>query len=310
VEQAVFGRATQRLHPDRGTHIVLRRKLSPQAYLLSVPASRRIIFVLPFGDGTLVGTTETPVGAPEEFHVVPASDIDALIGHVAAFFPGAAVTRDDVAYAFAGARPLAAAEGRDVSRISRTHRIIEEGRVFTVVGGKYTTFRKIAEETVDRLAGHIPGPRKVGTSSITHYDCATWEDWDEGRRDCLRRCEELGIGPASAAHIADTYGSSYAPVCDLIAADASLAARLSPPLPHLCAEVVHAFRSEHAVRLEDVMLRRCNLAYTADAGLAAADTVARIALDHGFLTAAGAARQVEAYAEHVAGARAGSPAAT
>lgn len=300
VEGGVFGRATRRVHPDRGAHIVLRRRLSPQAYLFSIPGTRRIMFVLPFGDATIAGTTETPVTAPEDFHVVSAADVDSLVGHLAAFFPGAGITRADVAYAFAGARPLASADDGDPSRMSRTHRIVAAGPVLTVVGGKYTTFRKIAEQTVDRLARHLPGPRKVGTTAMTPYGCATWEDWEAGRAACVRRGEELGLGATAAAHIADTYGSRSDAVLDLVAADAALAARIAPPLPHVGAEVVHAFRHEQALRLEDVMLRRCGLACTPDGGLAALDTVARIAVHIGVLTEADAARQAEAYRKHVA----------
>jgi glycerol-3-phosphate dehydrogenase len=115
-------------------------------------SDHRILFVLPWGECSLVGTTDTDWnGDPNHAHAT-ADDVEYLLVEVNRLFPGCALARSDVITTFAGVRSLLESDETNPSRRSREHRIIRQGRNFiTVAGGKYTTYRLIAEQVVNQL---------------------------------------------------------------------------------------------------------------------------------------------------------------
>jgi glycerol-3-phosphate dehydrogenase len=177
------------LAPTRGTHLVVRR-LAGRAFTLAAGRDGRVFFVLPWlEDRTLIGTTDVD-DRSDPARVAPTEvEIEYLLAETNHHFPAAHLERRDVLAAFAGQRPLLRAGGTASSR-SREHAILEPlPRVLAVVGGKYTTYRAVAEAVVDRAQKHLvtperpagPGPRRFpaatspgGRKSIGTRDRASW----------------------------------------------------------------------------------------------------------------------------------------
>ncbi len=237
------------LRPSKGTHILLRSSTlgePPAALMLAVPnESRHYVFALPHPDGlVIVGLTDDPVAEVTDVPQASESEIDFLLGTLNHWL-ARSVTRDDVVGSFAGLRPLVAAHEEDQSArtadLSRRHLVARStSGVVTVVGGKLTTYRRMAEDAVDFL--DLPaGP-------------------------CLTRGLALvGAGsgsempPGVPQRLIRRYGTEAADVAALIAGDPQLGEPLAPGVRVLGAEVVWALRAEGALSVEDVLERRTRL---------------------------------------------------
>jgi glycerol-3-phosphate dehydrogenase len=144
----------KRLHGSKGVHIGVPRERvgNRDALTLISPLDGRVMFCLPAGPQTIIGTTDTWTDeSPEAVHASP-GDVDYLLRSANAYFPRAELTPDDVVSAWAGIRPLASAKGVNPSAVSREHSIITDSSgVINVTGGKLTTYRSMAAEIVDRV---------------------------------------------------------------------------------------------------------------------------------------------------------------
>jgi glycerol-3-phosphate dehydrogenase len=272
------------LRPTLGVHIVLDAERLPtggRAIVIHSPRDGRLIFTLPAGARTIVGTTDTdwqPPGGPraprpEDEIRARGSDIDYLLEAANHAYPPARLTRAEVLSSFAGLRPLIASDAASTSATSREHEIwIDRAGVLTVAGGKLTTMRSMGEEAVDRL---IEVLRARGI--------------DRPLDRCVTRTRPLP-GAAHPAQLggyelaADVktrllhaYGARAGQVAALAAAHPTLGRRLTPDLPYLRAEVVFAARHDHAVEVEDVLRRRVPLFRDGqDQGLSVAEETARL----------------------------------
>lgn len=297
--QTLTGEAVTRLRPNRGCHIVTRRAITKRALLLPSRNDNRVFFILPFKSSTLIGTTEAAVDTAEDFGRVSADEIDYLIRNTNAYLPELQMTRDDIAFAFAGTRPLATGRGRNgLSETSRRHRVIEQGSLLTVIGGKYSTFRAIAADVVNRMARQLPGETPACRTQTTPFACAQFDAFEDFASETIRAYVAAGITEPAARNIVHTYGSRHVEIERRLARDGMTEA-LAPGLPHLTAELVAAFEVEHAVSLEDFMIRRSALAYHPD-NLNICDAVAEKAVRHGLIERNDADRQVAAFRETAA----------
>ena len=159
--------------PSQGTHIVLSQEFLPGATAIMVPRTRdgRVMFAIPWRGHTLVGTTDTPVPDPLVEPLPRAQEIDFLLETIARYLrqvPG----RADVLSAFAGIRPLLGAkQTRGTADLSRDYTIrVDRSGLVTIAGGKWTTYRRMAEDTLDRVAslGRLPARACVTTSLRIH----------------------------------------------------------------------------------------------------------------------------------------------
>jgi glycerol-3-phosphate dehydrogenase len=284
------------LRPTKGIHVfVPHARLAHTRAVVLETRDGRVVFVLPWGRLTLVGTTDTDYDGPLDEVVATAADVAYLLDEVNAFFPEARLTPDDVVSSFAGVRPLVwHGESRgSASDISRTHEIaVSPTGLVTVAGGKLTTHRAMAEEVVDRVVD------VVGRGEPCRTAKEPLRADDLPRADYESRLASLGLPADVAAALADTYRS--AEMLPLLA-DPALRERLVPDLPHVAAEVVHAARHEWAATLEDVFSRRTgvlleSVSHGADCADRAADL---LAAELGW-TADVRARLMERYREAVA----------
>ncbi|MCI4371917.1 MAG: glycerol-3-phosphate dehydrogenase/oxidase, partial [Thermoplasmata archaeon] len=267
---------TPTIRPTKGIHLFLPRAKVGNRHALAwtVPADGRIVFVLPWNELTLVGTTDTDFdGAPDR--VLPeASDVAYLLDAVNAAYPEAKVTPADVVSAYAGLRPLLrqGRTGASESDVSRDHAIFQDSDgLISVAGGKLTTHRLMAEDVVDLVAARAGKPHPTGTRDLALGPPLL----------PLDAFMALGVDEDTALHLQRrTSPEALRRHLDAPAARE----RLGDGLPHIWAEVDAAIHDEMAMTSADVLVRRLGFFYEApDQGLAVAPAVAeRIARSLGW----------------------------
>ena len=226
------------IKPSQGVHIVLDQEFLPGDTAIMVPHTDdgRVLFAIPWYDKAVVGTTDTPVPGPELEPRPLHEELEFLLVHTARY-----LTKDptpsDVRSAFAGLRPLVGNPGDgNTAAISRDHTIhVSQQGLLTIAGGKWTTYRKMAEDTIDQAAV---------LAGLDVEECTT--------KNLRIYGYEYDPREGDLAH----YGADAATIEQLIAEDPALGTRLHERLPYTRAEVVHAIRNEMARTPEDVLSRR------------------------------------------------------
>ena len=299
--------AKPRLRPTKGVHILVERERigNKRAITFQSPIDGRVMFVLPWGDFTYVGTTDTDfAGSPGEVRA-DAADVAYLLKSANSIFPAAELTEADVVSTWAGVRPLLAPRrtGANESATSREHEIWwDRSGLLSIAGGKLTTYRVMAEQVVDRAARKLRDVFKVesGISPAENLPLpgAPDEPWAEFADRIEREGGALGLDADVAKHLARAYGEDAELMLEAVRGDRALGERILPPHPYVWAEVPHAVGHEMAMSLDDLLIRRLHLFYEArDGGLSVARAVAeRMAREPGIgWVAAEVERQVERY---------------
>lgn len=263
------------LRPTKGVHIVVDREKLPveHAVVLFHPDDNRVLFALPWGDRTYVGTTDTDYdGVPGE-EAATLEDIDYLIAAPNHSFPTSQITRGDVVSTWAGLRPLIAPEPEvgemAESQVSREHQIvIGEDGLITIAGGKLTTYRKMAQECVDvavnllTLSGKLPEDLQSGeTTKVPLPGGVGWPEDDDHAKVAVELAEvcDCDISAAVARHLVDTYGMRALELAKMCAADPSLTEPIVPGRVEIMAQVDFGVKEELAASVSDVMTRRTQI---------------------------------------------------
>jgi glycerol-3-phosphate dehydrogenase len=262
---------TPMLTASSGIHIVLDERFSPPDTGLLIPETEdgRVLFLLPWLGQTLVGTTDNAARI-EPHPQATEDDIEYVLRHIRQYF-SLPVERSDVKAAWSGLRPLVSdPNASDTAGLSRDHVIhISDSGLLTIAGGKWTTYRKMALDTVDQaieLAGLTAGDSQTEDLPLTGG--AGYEAFNAGRLQ-----EGYGLDSDTAHHLNTAYGDQAVHVAEL-AREEGLSERISPNLPNLLAEAVHAVRSEFARSTTDVLARRTRVAFLDhDAAMHALDSV-------------------------------------
>jgi glycerol-3-phosphate dehydrogenase len=269
-EEVVGEEDVPRISPSRGTHLLVDRAgLSTGRAACIVPAGEgRAIFALPWYGRTLIGTTDNDYDGDIDHPQPGADDIAYLLDAVNAFF-GVSLSDGDLVGAYAGVRPLiATGDPRKSVDISRRAELYETSSgMLTITGGKLTTWRRMAKQTVDRLV------EREGRDAPCHT--AEIPLGMEARPDDLHAPE--GVAEDSISQLAFRYGHAARAVLDLAWKDPKLAAPIVEGRPDLLAEAVVAARLEQARSVADVLLRRTRLGILAAPQLRSADSVRPVA---------------------------------
>jgi glycerol-3-phosphate dehydrogenase len=240
------GERARRMHGSKGAHIGVPRERvgNRDALTLISPVDGRVMFCLPAGPQTIIGTTDTWTDEPPETVHASVADVDYLLRSANAYFPRAQLTQDDVVSAWAGIRPLASGQGANPSAVSREHSIVTDGSgVINVTGGKLTTYRSMAAEIVDRVQEALGRERSEAPTDSVELPGA------DRPKEIARLQRE----------------------------DASLAKPLVEGLVYTGAHLVYGVSSEMAQTLSDLLIRRTHLAFeTRDHGKSVAPRVADI----------------------------------
>ncbi len=269
-EEVIEEEDVPRISPSRGTHVLIDRDaLSTGAAACIVPAGEaRQIFALPWYGRTLVGTTDNDFEGDIDDPRPAEDDIAYLLDAVNEFF-GVSLGESDLVGAYAGVRPLiATGDPKKSVDISRKAELYETSSgMLTITGGKLTTWRRMAKQTVDRLVEREGREASCHTAEIPLGMEARPEDMEAPD----------GVGEESLAQLAFRYGHAAREVLALARQDPKLAAPIVSGRPDLLAEAVVAARHEQARSVADVILRRTRLGLLAAPQLRDADSVRAVA---------------------------------
>ncbi|MBI2884948.1 MAG: glycerol-3-phosphate dehydrogenase/oxidase [Candidatus Omnitrophica bacterium] len=249
-----------RLAPTKGIHLVVPR-LATHGVCFQAHADRRVIFLLPWGNTSILGTTESPV--PSLDGLRPTRDEAAyLLDEANRLFPDEALAPQDVIGAYAGARPLLAFSGSSTSA-SREHRIeVDRFGLVSVLGGKYTTYRLIAQQTVDAIVRRWRfSVERCLTDQVSLLEPVHPVVLDRWQRVTQR------IHPELLGRLLSLYGTGAFRVLELVEFEPKLAEPACPHHDYLLAELVYALQQELACTVSDVLVRRTRVAYSACQGL-------------------------------------------
>ena len=243
----------------RGSHIVLPRfSGSPAAAIYTEAVDGRPIFVLPWNDQVLVGTTEVGDDGDPGETVPSAEEVNYLLRSVAQLFPKAKISAQSVKHAFAGIRPLPYSPDNRPSAVTRRHILHDHAddgaaRMISVIGGKLTTAASLARDCARKIGLHAAEPNTVAMGPGPALDPML--------DDAVLEIARIGaISEESARGMLEWHGKRAADIARMALVSAELRAPICPHSSHVIAEVVQAYRREYAATLADVLLRRVPVA--------------------------------------------------
>lgn len=225
--------------PSQGIHLVFDRKFLPSETALMIPktSDERVLFAIPWHEHVLVGTTDTPLEKAEIEPHPQEKEIEFIL-ETAKNYLETAPRREDILSVFVGIRPLVKAENsNNTATLSRDHTIeIDKANLLTITGGKWTTYRRMAEDAINQAAKLARLPEKKCVTENLKIHGAIDSKTDENDFD--------------------VYGTDADEIKKLIEENAALGEKLHEDLPYCKAEIVWAVRNEMAETLEDVLARR------------------------------------------------------
>jgi glycerol-3-phosphate dehydrogenase len=264
-----------RVRASKGVHLVVPRSAITGEAALILRTAKSVLFVIPWGGHWIIGTTDTDWELDRSHPAASASDIQYLLDQVNKVLDRPLST-DDIQGVYAGLRPLLAGEADSTSRLSREHAVVEPMLgLLLVAGGKYTTYRVMAADVVDKAArrlGATVRPSRTSQLPLIGADgyTAAWRD----RADLARR-HQMQVGVVE--HLLERYGTLAMHLIAMIDADPLLAAPLTGAPEYLAVEVAYAAHAEGALHLDDVLTRRTRISFeTADRGTESAEQAAEI----------------------------------
>ena len=276
--QELAGKANVEVRPAKGVHIVVPRdRIRSQTGLIARTADS-VLVIRPWGQFWLIGTTDTPWDHGRDDPAANSSDVDYLLEQVNSWLEPA-ISRDDIVGVYAGLRPLLKGDAESSAALSRDHAVLAgPDGMLTVVGGKYTTYRVMAEDAVDAAAKWLDRPPAPSCTQDTPLIGA--DGWAVLRHQVGRLSQESGLPPELIERLLGRYGSLVDDLFELIAGRPELAEPIGGAPPYLQVEAVYAASHEGARHLDDVLVRRTHIAMeTPDRGLAAAAQVAALVGD-------------------------------
>jgi glycerol-3-phosphate dehydrogenase len=276
------------LRPTKGVHVVVPRDKLPLTHAVVIfhPKDGRVLFALPWGDRSYIGTTDTDYTGDPADVAADKSDVVYLVDAANAYFPKHQLVPSDVIATWAGLRPLVAPSGEGVgeSQVSREHTIlVGTDNLVTIAGGKLTTYRRMAAEIVDTVTNLLRFQNKLPkdlTASRTAEEplpgAVGWPADDDASKVAAQIQAACGaIADSTADYLANRYGMRGIDIARLVAADDKLAKPLIAGRPEILAQVDWAVDREMAATVSDFMIRRTQLYFRdVDQGLGAIGVVA------------------------------------
>jgi glycerol-3-phosphate dehydrogenase len=272
----VAGERPRILRTTKGIHCLLPRMSDRAVYLPT--GDDRMIFVIPWREFSLVGTTDTDFDGDPDRIWATRDEVTYLLAAVAKVLPDPRVAPEHVVYTYAGVRPLSFEPGASASKVSRQHKVVPEGpdqRFLSITGTKLTCFRSLAQEVGDRVM-RVLGHRAPSLTARRTLDGMDEEVGTVEARVWMDVSGEMaasGLGRETLATLIETYGRGHTRVLDLAKKLSDGTERLCPQNPEIVAQLHHAVTDELAVSLQDVLLRRTGIGQSRCQGLDCAAAV-------------------------------------
>lgn len=278
-----------RVMPAKGVHIMVPSSAFDTNSPLFLPtADGRYVFVVPWQRALMIGTTDTNYDGPLDNPVATEEEIQYLLDVVNSYGrEDRKLNRNQVIAAWAGLRPLVSS-GETVAGVtstkslSREHSLFEgKGGIVSLIGGKLTNYRILADEAVDRLISKLPQQSfaKLKPPTTDKLMLGGWTDKDDyltSSAEISARARRFSIEPGTIDHLLASYGKDALQIIELVEKDSYLNKRICPDYPPIMAEVVFSVRNEMALCLEDILFRRLRLGLVHQGQcLQAAEKVAR-----------------------------------
>jgi glycerol-3-phosphate dehydrogenase len=288
------------IRPAKGVHVTLpwARVRNDIAAIIPVPNDRRSVFVIPWGDTTYIGTTDTDYSGLVDDPTCTGDDVDYLLAALNRVL-SEPVARADVIGTWAGLRPLLRGGSPRTADLSRKHSVhTSPSGVVTVTGGKLTTYRRMAADAVDAVSEVLGVHTASRTKSLRLHGAG-------GALGSRHATDAVEGGVNLPAHLRGRYGSDAPAVAGLAEADPTLAGPLVEGQPYVRAEAVYAVREEMARTLDDVLSRRTRARlFARDASAEAAAEVGRLLAPELGWSDAERERQVASYVASIVSERA------
>ncbi len=264
--------SSPRMRRTKGIHLVTH-SVSQNAHVLFSHSDGRLFFVIPWEGYSLIGTTDTDFSDDSDTVSADISDVDYLLREVGRAFPG--LKKDDVYYTFAGLRALAGSPDGSASNVTRGHRLIDHEKTdgligaMSVVGGKLTGYRAVAEETVDAVSRklNISKPCVTATTPLPGAPSLSSEEQ-------ASLSKENGLPLETISHLHDLYGSRLSEVIEFTGRDPRGKRQICSHSRDIIAQIWHAVETEQARTPADFLLRRSFTGMASCLGLDAVETVA------------------------------------
>ncbi|MCL5961542.1 MAG: glycerol-3-phosphate dehydrogenase/oxidase, partial [Chloroflexi bacterium] len=256
------------LRRTKGIHLVTSQA-TKRALVLFAPDGR-LFFTVPCNGLSLVGTTDTDFQGDPETAAASARDVRYLLDGVQPFLP--AGPWNQIHYTTAGVRALVRVDGVPPSSVTRGHQVVDHERrdglpgLISVVGGKITAYRCIAQEVVDLASGRL-GKNRASNTDREALPGARFDGWAECIRETMAFGRRLGLEEDQSRNLVDTYGLRAREVFAIVEREPRLGERICAGAPDILAQVRFAAEKEMALTAEDFMLRRSLLGHTATRGV-------------------------------------------
>jgi glycerol-3-phosphate dehydrogenase len=267
--------AQPKVRASKGIHLVVPRDRIASNSGLILRTEKSVLFVIPWGPHWVLGTTDTPWTLGPARPTATRADIDYLLDHVNAVLERP-LGDADIEGVFVGLRPLVAAhEQAQTTQVSREHVIARPlENVVSIAGGKYTTYRVMAEDAVDAAASALGRPVPASVTERTPLVGA--DGYHALRNAAPRLAAQSGLSAGHVVHLLDRYGSEVQDLLALVAAEPALGEPIPGAEEYLRVEARFAASHEGVLHLDDALRRRMRIHFeTRDRGVAAADAVAR-----------------------------------
>jgi glycerol-3-phosphate dehydrogenase len=261
---------------SKGVHIVLPGDAiaSEAGIILKTPVS--VLFVIPWQGKWILGTTDTEyIGDPSQ-PLASREDVAYIIDQANRIL-NPEISASDVIGVYAGLRPLVSKKAdTSTTKLSREHTVDSPAPGFvSVAGGKYTTYRIMAEDVIDAAASDLPFD--VSESFTDHIPLVGADGYNALLKQIPLLSDETGLDSSTLLHLLDRYGSLMAQIVNLVKHDPELGKRLDKNLPYLKAEIHYAASDEGARSVSDVIYRRTRISFeSSDAGMGVSEEVSRI----------------------------------
>jgi glycerol-3-phosphate dehydrogenase len=271
--QDMAGLDNDDIRASKGIHLVIPRDRIQGETGMILRTEKSVLFVIPWDDHWIIGTTDTDWNLDLAHPAASQSDIDYLLENVNTVLADP-LTEDDVVGVFAGLRPLMSGESEATSKVSREHLVLDSAPgLISVIGGKYTTYRVMAKDAVDRAAEHLD--TSVPSSSTKYIPLVGAIGYNDLWEDRDRLAPDLDLDVAWIEHLLGRYGTLIHQVLDLIRSQPELGEPLEGADNYLAAEIAYAVSHEGALHLDDVLTRRTRISIeTPDRGVGAAKAAA------------------------------------